>query len=643
MIYLVEGRVMKSKVFEELIVVKRSGQRVSFNGTKIAIAIKSAFDDVYECIDENEVNKIYEKVLNNIYDNYQDRKTINVEDIQDIIEYELKQDNREVYERFKEYRTRRAASREAFNIKQTHKFVKAVETIGLTAKNKLNDKPLELINRFGKIVSKEFALAYLLDNKSLRAHDEGAIQINRIDCYALGNIAGCNISLESIKECFFNEYFINLANLIIASAKDVYKEVVVSNFDTSLGKPLIKEFKKIFQKNIDIYLDTLMLADYIDKNILTNYVAKIENLTFIVEDELMKNEKVKEIFQKAFNISLIELKEILANNLRILFNEINNSVDKDVKVTLTLDNKGTSENNLLINTYLSLDIPKNIVTNVYINNNKNMLKEIAQAIYEGKIIHLINEDDDNCNYFSTGEKVYENVNDISTSIGRTINCQSTINLCRCALKAKNIKEFFDLLSDIVDICKNALQQRYELQANKYKNTYNMIFNSNILFGSEKIEDKQKVRKVIRNGNLYIGFVGIMEAVLILNKNNVFKEAEEKLLFKILDFINEKCSSYTESERLNFKVCEIYDQSVLQDLIKIDKSVYGISTLLDKTEYDNINDYTKNLELLEKYQEKTSCLIRLNLEKNKLKIIEEKLQDILNSKIRYAVIEVNNDN
>lgn len=634
---------MKSKVFEELIVVKRSGQRVSFNGTKIAIAIKSAFDDVYECIDENEVNKIYEKVLNNIYDNYQDRKTINVEDIQDIIEYELKQDNREVYERFKEYRTRRAASREAFNIKQTHKFVKAVETIGLTAKNKLNDKPLELINRFGKIVSKEFALAYLLDNKSLRAHDEGAIQINRIDCYALGNIAGCNISLESIKECFFNEYFINLANLIIASAKDVYKEVVVSNFDTSLGKPLIKEFKKIFQKNIDIYLDTLMLADYIDKNILTNYVAKIENLTFIVDDELMKNEKVKEIFQKAFNISLIELKEILANNLRILFNEINNSVDKDVKITLTLDNKGTSENNLLINTYLSLDIPKNIVTNVYINNNKNMLKEIAQAIYEEKIIHLINEDDDNCNYFSTGEKVYENVNDISTSIGRTINCQSTINLCRCALKAKNIKEFFDLLSDIVDICKNALQQRYELQANKYKNTYNMIFNSNILFGSEKIEDKQKVRKVIRNGNLYIGFVGIMEAVLILNKNNVFKEAEEKLLFKILDFINEKCSSYTESERLNFKVCEIYDQSVLQDLIKIDKSVYGISTLLDKTEYDNINDYTKNLELLEKYQEKTSCLIRLNLEKNKLKIIEEKLQDILNSKIRYAVIEVNNDN
>ena len=36
-----------SDVFEEIIVVKRSGQRVNFDGTKIAVAIKKAFDQVY--------------------------------------------------------------------------------------------------------------------------------------------------------------------------------------------------------------------------------------------------------------------------------------------------------------------------------------------------------------------------------------------------------------------------------------------------------------------------------------------------------------------------------------------------------------------------------------------------------------------
>ena len=630
---------MKSKVFEELVVVKRSGQRVNFNGTKIAIAIKSAFDDVYESLDENNVNKIYENVLNNIYDNYQDRKTINVEDIQDIIEYELKKDNVDVYERFKDYRTRRAASREAFNIKQTHKFVKAVETIGLTAKNKLNDKPLELINRFGKIISKEFAVAYLLDNKSLRAHDEGAIYLNNLDCYSLGNIAGCNISLESIKDYTLQDFFLALTNLIIASAKDVYKEVVVSHIDTTLKNPLIKEFKKIFQKNINIYLDSLMLKDYLDNELLTNYIDSLMEIEFICNEELIKNDQVKEIFQKAFDTSLKDLEKLLENDFKILFNSLNNLIDNNVKITLTLDNSKSLINEFIMKIYLSLDIPKKIVTNIYLKNNPNLNKVIAEAIFKGKKIHIINEDDNNCNYFSTGERVYENINDKSISVGRTINSQNTINLCRCALKAKSEKEFFELLNDMADICKNALQQRYELQANKYKNTYNIIFNPNILFGSEKIEDKQKVRKVIRNGNLYIGFVGLIEAVLILNKRVVFGEEDQRLLFKILDFINDKCQSYTESERLNFKLCEIYDKNILQELIKIDKSVYGITKLLDKSKYDDINDYINDLKVLAKYQDKTSCLIKIKLLKKNLKQIENTLEDILKLNIKYAKVEV----
>lgn len=628
---------MKSKVFDELIVVKRSGQRVNFNGTKIAVAIKSAFDDVYESLDENNVNKIYEQVLNNIYDNYQDRKTINVEDIQDIIEHELKKENLEVYERFKDYRTRRAASREAFNIKQTHKFVKAVETIGLTAKNKLNDKPLELINRFGKIVSKEFASAYLIDNKSLRAHDEGAICINNLDSYALGNIAACNIKLDSIKEQTLNAFFIALNNLIIKSAKDVYKEVVVSNFDISLIKPLIKEYKKIFKKNIELYLDALNIKEYLDKNLLLSYVDNLNDLEFKEDSLLMKNKEVTNVFKKAREKSFEELENILKYNLQVLFNSLKNLVDKDIKITITLNNEDTRENLMIIENYFSLELPEKLVTNIYVKSNSiESINIIKKAILEGKVIHFINLEDTNCNYFSSGEKVYENINDEYTSVGRTINSQTTINLCRCALKAKNENEFFGLLSNMIDISKNALQQRYELQANKYKSTYNIIFNPNILFGSEKVEDKQKVRKVIRNGNLYIGFVGLTEAVLILNKTEVIEEKEQKLLFKILDFINSKCESYTESERLNFKTCEIYDEKILQELIKFDKSVYGITKILDKSRYSNLNDYINNLNILSKYQNKTSCLITIKSKKSDLTNIFE---EALKSNITYFNIKV----
>ena len=77
---------MEKDFFDEIVVVKRSGQRVNFNDAKVAIAVKKGFDSVYEEYDEKLVNKVKEKVLSYIKKNYKDRKTINVEDVQDAIE-----------------------------------------------------------------------------------------------------------------------------------------------------------------------------------------------------------------------------------------------------------------------------------------------------------------------------------------------------------------------------------------------------------------------------------------------------------------------------------------------------------------------------------------------------------------------------
>ena len=39
---------MEKDFLDDLVVVKRSGQRVSFNDAKIALAVKKGFDSVYE-------------------------------------------------------------------------------------------------------------------------------------------------------------------------------------------------------------------------------------------------------------------------------------------------------------------------------------------------------------------------------------------------------------------------------------------------------------------------------------------------------------------------------------------------------------------------------------------------------------------
>ena len=54
---------MEKDFLDDLVVVKRSGQRVSFNDAKIALAVKKGFDSVYEEYDEKNVYKVKEKVL----------------------------------------------------------------------------------------------------------------------------------------------------------------------------------------------------------------------------------------------------------------------------------------------------------------------------------------------------------------------------------------------------------------------------------------------------------------------------------------------------------------------------------------------------------------------------------------------------
>src|SRR5574344_774124 len=117
---------MEDTTLKDLVVVKRSGQRVEFNQLKIAVAIKSSFDNTKCDYEEADINKVFEDTIKYIIKNYQDRKTINVEDIQDIIEKTLLNDNyKDIYESFSDYRIKRAESRKAFSEKQQHKFVKA--------------------------------------------------------------------------------------------------------------------------------------------------------------------------------------------------------------------------------------------------------------------------------------------------------------------------------------------------------------------------------------------------------------------------------------------------------------------------------------------------------------------------------------
>ena len=88
------------ELLENLTVVKRDGKKVSFNGTKIAVAIKKGFDIIPKVYDDDEeeksvytekdIQKVYQSVINRIEKDYKDSEKIKIEEIQDIIEEQLK-------------------------------------------------------------------------------------------------------------------------------------------------------------------------------------------------------------------------------------------------------------------------------------------------------------------------------------------------------------------------------------------------------------------------------------------------------------------------------------------------------------------------------------------------------------------------
>ena len=319
---------MDREFFNDIVVVKRSGQRVNFNPTKVAIAVKKGFDSVYEDYDEKNVNKVKEKVLDTIEKEYKDRKTIGVENIQDIIEDVLKKlKYDEVYESYKGYRERRSASREAFVEKQQHKFVKAIESLGLKSAAEENSKrenanvdgdgPMGTMLHFGSTVSKEFAKAYLMDSKYARAHDEGFIHIHDLDFWAMGTTTCTQIDLNKLFKNGFStgHGYLRTPNSI-ASYSSLAAIAIQSNqneqhggqsipaFDYYLAPGVLKTFKKEFKQELYELLGVFGFNDFVNFDKVVELIDKQTSIEVDLNifDELFNDsKKVKELVKTAYD------------------------------------------------------------------------------------------------------------------------------------------------------------------------------------------------------------------------------------------------------------------------------------------------------------------------------------------------------
>ena len=272
---------LEDEFFETIKVVKRNGSKVGFNGTKIAMAIKKGFDSIKETDEDgeertkygsNEIQRVYQDVIETIKKDYQDKERIKIEEIQDIIEDTLKKDGFEdVFESFSDYRDKRAQSRAAFTEdKRSHKFLKTLE--GLALKSAAEDdtkrengnidgnSAMGTMLQFGSNVSKEFSKTYLMKKRYADAHDDGYIHIHDMDFLAMGTTTCMQIDLDKLFKNGFStghghlrepndimSYSALAAIAIQSNQNDQHGGQSIPAFDYYLAPGVLKTFKKMLK------------------------------------------------------------------------------------------------------------------------------------------------------------------------------------------------------------------------------------------------------------------------------------------------------------------------------------------------------------------------------------------------------------
>ncbi len=315
-----------------LTVIKRSGKKVEWNGARIAIAIKKSFDslekDEERHYTEKDVNKVYNAVIKRIEKEYKDEDKIKIETIQDLIESELqKQGYPDVYKAFSDYRERRNISRQVFfGEKKQHKFLKAIENLGLKSSSEVNDKrenanvdgdtAMGTMLQFGSTISKEFAKSYLMKPKFTEAHDNGDIHIHDLDFSAMGTTTCCQIALDKLFENGFStghgylrkpkdiiSYSALAAIAIQSNQNDQHGGQSIPAFDYYMAPGVLATFKKQLKQQIYDFLDLTDLDHFINMDKVAKEIDKFKtiDIDLSVFDSFTKDSKqAKRLFKKAY-------------------------------------------------------------------------------------------------------------------------------------------------------------------------------------------------------------------------------------------------------------------------------------------------------------------------------------------------------
>ena len=607
-------------------VVKRDGRIVGFNREKIAAAIRKAMLTTEHGEDEVLVNKIVDRI------EYRGGEKVSVEDIQDMVEMELmKSPRKEVAKSYIAYRNRRSIARKA---KTREMFLEIVEAKSndVTRENaNMNaDTPAGMMMKFASETTKPFVDDYLLSEQTLWAVKNNYLHIHDKDYYPTKSLTCIQHPLDRILNGGFVAGHgesrparrIETASVMACiSMETVQNEMhggqAIPAFDFYLApyvrSSYVEEIKTIESlSGIDLkHLYDAPIEDYI-----------VKELDFLQGDERFKqhaiNRTVNRVHQsmEAFIHNMNTIHSRGGN--QVVFSSINYGTDTSaegrciIRELLQSTYEGVGGGSTAI---FPIQIWKKKRGVSYLPEDRNYdlycfaCKVAARRFFP----NFVNLDatynhhekwraDDPKRYqyevatMGCRTRVFENRFGEKTSIARGNLSFSTINIVRLAIECMEIEDkqsridrFFTKLDELLEITAKQLCDRFEFQKTALAKQFPLLMSA-LWSGSENLKPEDTIERVINQGTLGIGFIGLAECLIALvGKHHGESEEAQELGLKIVRYMRDRVVEFSERYQHNFSVLATPAEGLSGRFTRGDRKQFGeIAGITDKIYYTNSN-------------------------------------------------------
>lgn len=502
--------------------------------------------------------------------------------------------------------------------------------------------------QYGSTVSKEFAKAYLMKKKFADAHDNGDIHIHDMDFMAMGTTTCTQIDLSKLFKNGFStghgylrepqdimSYSALAAIAIQSNQNDQHGGQSIPAFDYYMAPGVLKTFKKQYKMAISELLDFTGFDTFININKVNDKIDKLESIEFdlsYMDDCAKDSNEVKHIFAKAYEIAYDKTDKRTYQAMEAFVHNLNTMHSRaGAQVPFSSINFGTDtspEGRMVMKNYLhSVDagLGKN-ETPIFpisifkvkegVNYNKEDpnydLFRLSCEVSAKRLFPNFSFMDSPFNkqyykgdyntevaYMGCRTRVIGNVVDENKAItpGRGNLSFTSINLPRLGIKhgivldnqgKADMKGFFKELEETMDMVKDQLLERFEIQCNKRLYNFPFLLEQGVWIDSDKLKNTDRLRKVLKHGTLSIGFIGLAETLKALTGKHHGEDPEaQKLGLKIIKFMRNKCDEYSKEYNLNFTCLATPAEGLSGRFVNIDRAIYGkIKGVTDREYYTN---------------------------------------------------------